>query len=80
MHGLFLSNMTGNIFMDEKQLMKNMLYLLTKYLHDRNDLAELIQQDSDSVKYILSEINKSKQTEYDDADLALIKEISFYFL
>lgn len=66
--------------MDEKQLIKNMLYLLAKYLHDRNDLADLIQQDSDSVKYILSEINKSKQTEYDDADLALIKEISFYFL
>ncbi len=66
--------------MDEKQLIKNMLYLLAKYLHDRNDLADLIQQDSDSVKYILSEINKLKQTEYDDADLALIKEISFYFL
>ena len=66
--------------MDEKQLMKNMLYLLAKYLHDRNDLADLIQQDSDSVKYILAEINKSKQTEYDDADLALIKEISLYFL
>ena len=66
--------------MDEKQLIKNMLYLLAKYLHDRNDLADLIQQDSDSVKYILSEINKLKQTEYDDADLALIKVISFYFL
>ena len=66
--------------MDEKQLIENMLYLLAKYLHDRNDLADLIQQDSDSVKYILSEINKLKQTEYDDADLALIKEISFYFL
>ena len=72
--------MVDNDFMDEKQLIKNMLYLLAKYLHDRNDLADLIQQDSDSVKYILSEINKLKQTEYDDADLALIKEISFYFL
>lgn len=44
------------------------------------DLAELIRQDSDSVKYILSKIDKEKQIEYDDADLALIKEISFYFL
>jgi len=70
----------GNDFMDERQLINNMIYLLTKYLRDRNDLAELIQQDSDSVKYILSEIDKKKQLAYDDADLALIKEISFYFL
>ena len=77
---LQILSLVDNDFMDEKQLIKNMLYLLAKYLHDRNDLADLIQQDSDSVKYILSEINKLKQTEYDDADLALIKEISFYFL
>ena len=66
--------------MDERQLINNMIYLLTKYLHDRNDLVELIQQDSDSVKFILSEIDKKKQLAYDDADLALIKEIAFYFL
>lgn len=61
--------------MDEKRLIKNTIYLLSKYLHDRTDLAELIRQDSDSVKYILSKIDKEKQIEYDDADLALIKEI-----
>ena len=72
--------MTENDFMDERQLINNMIYLLTKYLHDRNDLVELIQQDSDSVKFILSEIDKKKQLAYDDADLALIKEIAFYFL
>lgn len=72
--------MTGKDFMDEKQLVKNMIYLLSKYLHDRNDLSELIQQDSGSVKYILSEIGNKKQLAYDDADLALIKEISFYYL
>lgn len=66
--------------MDENLLIENIIYLLTKYLNDRNDLIELIQQDSDSVKYILSEIDKEKQTEYEDEDLARIKDISFYFL
>lgn len=74
------TDMTENGFMDEKRLIKNTTYLLSKYLHDRMDLAELIQQDPDSVKYILSKIDKEKQIEYDDADLALIKEISFHFL
>ena len=37
-------------------------------------------QDSDSVKYIFSEIDKEKEIGYEDDDLELIKEISFYYL
>lgn len=51
-----------------------------KYLYERNDLVELIMRDSDSVKYILSEISKGKKGDYDEEDLDLIKDISFYYL
>lgn len=37
-------------------------------------------QDSDSVKYILSEISKGKKRDYDEGDLDLIKDIAFYYL
>ena len=40
--------------MDKKKLINNVKYLVNKYLDERNDLVELIIQDSDSVKYILS--------------------------
>ncbi len=66
--------------MDKKLLTANIIYLLEKYLNNRSDLAELIQQDPDSVKYILSEIDKGKNTEYEEPDLVLIKDISFYYL
>ncbi len=66
--------------MDKKTLIKNITYLIAKYLNERNDLIELIQQDSDSVKYILSEINKYKSIEFEEKDYSLIKDISFYYL
>ena len=66
--------------MDKKLLTANIIYLLEKYLNNRSDLAELIQQDPDSVKYILSEIDKGKNTEYEEPDLVLIIDISFYYL
>lgn len=66
--------------MDEKMLIKNVKYLANKYLYERNDLVELIMRDSDSVKYILSEISKEKKGDYDEEDLDLIKDISFYYL
>ena len=47
--------------MDEKMLINNVKYLVNKYLYERNDLVELIMRDSDSVKYILSEISKGKK-------------------
>ena len=55
--------------MDEKMLINNVKYLV-----------ELIMRDSDSVKYILSEISKGKKGDYDEEDLDLIKDISFYYL
>lgn len=66
--------------MDEKMLINNVKYLVNKYLYERNDLVELIMRDSDSVKYILSEISKGKKRDYDEEDLDLIKDISFYYL
>ena len=48
--------------MNEKILIKNIKYLISKYLIDRNDLSELITYDLDSVKYILSEIDKGKKS------------------
>lgn len=66
--------------MDEKMLINNVKYLVNKYLYERNDLVELIMRDSDSVKYILSEISKGKKRDYDEGDLDLIKDISFYYL
>ena len=66
--------------MDEKMLINNVKYLVNKYLYETNDLVELIMRDSDSVKYILSEISKGKKRDYDEEDLDLIKDISFYYL
>ena len=66
--------------MDKKKLINNVKYLVNKYLDERNDLVELIIQDSDSVKYILSEISNGKKEDYDKEDLELIKDISFYYL
>lgn len=66
--------------MDEKTLIQNISYLVTKYLSERNDLMELIQQDSGSVKYILSEISKNSNMEFEEKDSSLIKDISFYYL
>lgn len=68
------------IDMDEKLLIENIQYLVKKYLNERSDLLELIMQDSDSVKYILSEISKGKKRDYESEDLELIKDISFYYL
>lgn len=66
--------------MDKELLIAHMEHLLTKYLNDRMDLTELIRKDSDSVKCILSEIDQGKQIEYEETDLELIRDISFYYL
>ena len=66
--------------MEEKKLVESIKYLVTKYLNERNDLINLITQDPDSVKYILSEINKGKKGEYDKEDLEILQDISFYYL
>lgn len=66
--------------MSKELLIAHMEHLLTKYLNDRTDLAELIREDSDSVKYILAEIDQGKQIDYEETDLELIRDISFYYL
>lgn len=67
--------------MNEKNLIENVKYLVNKYLNNnRNDLVELIMNDSDSVKYIMLEIDKGKKNDYEEKDLEIIKEIAFYYL
>ncbi len=66
--------------MDEQMLIDNLKYLVDKYLYERKDLVELAVQDTDSTKYILSEISKGKKKDYDKEDLDLIKDISFFYL
>lgn len=66
--------------MDEKKLIENIRYLVNKYLVGRDDLIDLVMQDSDSTKYILSEISKYKKKDYDKEDVGIIKDISFFYL
>ena len=37
-------------------------------------------QDTDSVKYILSEIEKEVKGDYEEKHLGMIKDIAFYYL
>lgn len=55
-------------------MIENLKYLVAKYL------VELALHDTDSTKYILSEISKYKKKEYDKEDANLIKDISFFYL
>lgn len=66
--------------MDKEQLKQNMKYLIEKYLNGRDDLVELIMQDTDSVKYILSEIDREKKGDYEEKDLDMIQDIAFYYI
>lgn len=66
--------------MDKKQLQHNVIYLIDKYIPDRCDLKKLINEDSDSVKYILAQIDKCKSEEYVDEDIELIQDIVFYYV
>ena len=67
--------------MDEKMLINNVKYLVNDVgVKTINNFAPISMRDSDSVKYILSEISKGKKGDYDEEDLDLIKDISFYYL
>ena len=66
--------------MDRSKLEENIIYLLNKYLPARKDLFDLIKTDIDSVKYILSEIDKFKKEDYEKKDIDLIKEIALFYL
>ena len=66
--------------MDKKQLQQNIVYLIEKYISNRENLKILIKEDIGSVKYILSEIEKDKDKDYTDEDLKLIQDIVFYYV
>lgn len=66
--------------MNDKELKDSIEYLVRKYLTNRYDLIDLINEDTDSTKYILSQISNNKQREYDDKDKELVKDIAFYFI
>ena len=56
-----------------------MTYLVNKYAPQRVELIELLKQDTDSVKYVLAEIDKEKIIPYQSNDIALIQDIFFYY-
>lgn len=66
--------------MDIKQLQQNLMYLIEKYMPDREDLKKLICDGADSTKYILVQIDKYKSSEYTDEDIEMIKDIVFYYV
>lgn len=68
------------IRMDKKMLIENVVYLINKYLPERNDLVDLIKQDTRSVKYIMYQIGIGKERDYDEKDSKLVKDIAFYYL
>ena len=57
-----------------------MEYLVKKYLPEREDLTELVREDTDSIKYVMAQISKCKKKEYDNDDRDIIKEIAFYYI
>lgn len=66
--------------MNKKQLQRNIIYLIDEYIPDRGDLKKLINEDIDSVKHILAEIDNYKQKEYVNEDLDLIQDIVFHYV
>ena len=65
--------------MKKEELISNMTYLVNKYAPQRVELIELLKQDTDSVKYVLAEIDKEKIIPYQSNDIALIQDIFFYY-
>lgn len=69
--------------MEKKELNEKIIYLINKYIADktrREDLINLFNEDIDSVKYILAELDKFKIYQYDDEDLEIIKDIVYYYV
>lgn len=66
--------------MNYEELAEKMTLLVEKYIPERSDLIKLINEDNDSVKYILAEIDRNKNQDYETSDLELLKEIAYYFL
>ena len=66
--------------MNETEVITKMEYLVKKYLPEREDLTELVREDTDSIKYVMAQISKCKKKEYDNDDRDIIKEIAFYYI
>lgn len=69
--------------MDKKELTENIIYLINKYIADktkRDDLINLFNEDIDSVKYILAQLDKFKIYKYNDEDLEIIQDIVYYYV
>ena len=66
--------------MNKQELIDNIIKLVKKYAPNRVDLIDLIKNDIDSAKYIMSEIDKNKNMDYSNEDLELLKDIAYYYL
>ena len=65
--------------MDKDSMQSAVIKLIEKYIPDRNDLKELIKEDTDSVKYIVAEIDRYKTKSYEEVDLDIIKDVFFFW-
>lgn len=68
------------IDMSKEELIKNITFLVNKFIPEREDLIRLIENDSDSAKYILAEIDRYKNRDYDGEDLELLADIAYYYI
>ena len=50
--------------MNKLELIDNIIKLVNRYIPNRVDLVDLIKNDIDSTKYIMSEIDKHKKMDY----------------
>lgn len=66
--------------MCKEELIKNITFLVNKYIPEREDLIRLIENDSDSAKYILAEVDRYKNRNYDGEDLELLADIAYYYI
>ena len=66
--------------MNREELVENITFLINKYVPEKSDLIRIINDDIDSTKYVLAEIDKYKEKEYDKEDLDLLKDIAYYYL
>jgi hypothetical protein len=66
--------------MDKTEMTNIVIEMIDRYTPNRYDLVNYIKEDQDSLKYVLSEIDKNKNEEYSEDDLAVLKEIAYYFL
>ena len=66
--------------MNNQELIYNITKLVKRYVPNRVDLIDLIKNDIDSTKYILSEIDNYKYMDYLNEDLEILKDIAYYYL